>query len=359
MIKKYYLLQQEAPLDTDGAAAIADETARLSSPDGSYQDADDNDGGDSNTDKPIVKGATELPKEAEVTFTPSSDWESLKSLEGFEMPKDISAENEKELLKPWIAKKYDIKVDQPVLHPLAKQIQDMAQENPNISINDLVNDVSSQYVDASKMNTEQKIEFDLYSRYGIHDAEKNPDGLTKEDIREYLEKMTKIEKGEAAKVIDQNIEAYNKSLTEKFQQERQAQYEANYEDIKKTLDNAFGTLRQNLTKVETVYGIPVSQEDHDSYMEEFKKLSIPDKATGERGLDVILSDDVTLYKMFLLATKFGEDKVIELITKGREASKEEILKKLKLTPTFKGSQQRETGHSDLASELDALRRPSM
>lgn len=361
MIKEYYLLQDEAPLDTAGAAALQDEMSRLSAPDGSYEIVEPDDSTVIVKDQPgYVKPAEDVKTDVQTpAFTPSADWDLVKTIEGFEMPKDISAENEKELLKPWIAKKYEIQTTEPVLHPLAKQIQDMANENPDITINDLVNDVSAQYVDSSKMSLDQKIEFDLYARYGRHDAQQNPDGLSEEDVREYIEKMTKIQKSEAGKAIDQNIEEYNKSLTEQFQKDRQEKYEANYENITKALDTAFGTLRQNLSKVESVYGIPVSQEDHDNYMEEFKKLSVPDKATGERGLDAILSDDVTLYKMFLLATKFGEDKVIELITKGREASKEEILKKLKLTPTFKGSQQRDTGHTDFASEIDALSRPSM
>ena len=358
IIKDYYPLMEEAGQEGSGGAGIdtAEELRRLSTPDGQYEqdDTDDDQDGDSATEKTVE--AKKDSSDATAPYTPSKDWDLVKDIEGFEMPKDITADNEKELLKPFIAKKYGI--EESNLHPLAKQIQEMALENPNLTINDIVNDVSSQYVDATKMSIDEKIEFDLYARYGRYDETKNPEGLTDDDIKEYVSKLTKIEKNNLAKIIESQIEEYNNSLTEEFTKSQQQRFEAQYDTLVESLNKHYTKLEADVAKIESVYGVPVNQEEHKAYLEEFKKLTTPDKATGMRGIDEILSNDVTLYKMFLLATKFGEDKVIELITKGRESGKEELMKKLKITPSVTGTRSREQEPNSMEAELELLRRPA-
>ena len=360
MNKEYLMLMnQEGGEGGSGAANVmADELRRLSLPDGvempdnTQGEGDEPDKGDEGSN-----GAGNASQQS-TEYTPSKDWNLVKDIEGFEMPKDINAENEKELLKQFIAKKYGIETSAPELHPLARQIQDMAKDNPEISINDLVNTVSQQYVDASKMTVDQKIEFHLYNRYGEYDETENPEGLTSDDIKDYISKLTKIEKNDLAKAIEININDYNKSLTEEFKANQQKEFESNYNTIIETLNKHYSKLEQDLSVVDTVYGIPVNQDEHKVYIEEFKKLTIPDKATGLRGIDEILSNDVTLYKMFLLATKFGEDKVMELITKGKESGKEELMKKLKITPTSTGTRSREHEPNSREAEIALLTRPA-
>lgn len=335
----------------------ADDISRLTAPEGSYEDDvvdDDTDTQDKGDDAVETRKTVETDTPA--TFTPSKDWELVKDLEGFEMPKDITAENEKELLKPFIAKKYGI--EQPVLHPLAQQIQERAASNPNLSLNDLITEASAQFVDPTKMSTDEKIAFDMYAKYGEYNAESNPDGVTQEDIDEYIKGLSKIQKNEFAKAIEQSINAYNQKVMEDNKLAQQAAYEKQYEGMVENINKYITKLEQDVSSIDNVFGIPVNQEDHKVYLEEFKRLSIPDKATGLRGIDEILSNDVTLYKMYLLATKFGEEKVIEQITKGRESGKAELLKKLKITPVIKGSRERDNGITDFASELEALRRPA-
>ena len=72
-------------------------------------------------------------------------------------------------------------------------------------------------------------------------------------------------------------------------------------------------------------------------MEEFEKALTPDKTTGLRQIDEILSNDMLLYKMYLTLVKHGEEKVMEFITKGKETAKEELFKKLEITPISTGS----------------------
>lgn len=332
---KYFLLDEASGEGEGGSGqsqmSEAEIAQRLSSPEGGYEKPIDTE------EKPIevVK-----PTETTTTYVASPIWGVLKTDEGFTMPEGLTAENEQELIKPFLAKKFGFD-NQPELHPLAKQIQEMASTNPNLTINDLVNEVSEQFVDASKMSADEKISFDLYARYGIYDAEKNPDGLTEDDIKEHIAKLTKIEKQEAAKVIEQNINEYNKKLTDEYKEQNQQKFAEQYEGIVKQTKDAVSKLKIDLSKVDTVFGVPVSQEQHAQYLEEFERIVIPDKATGTRGLDDILSNDMLLYKAYLIMAKFGEEKVIEIMTKGRENAKEEILKKLGLTPNFTGSQARE------------------
>lgn len=359
MNKEYLMLMSpEGDGGTGASDIMADELRRLSLPDGvEMPDNNDDEGDEPDEGSKGSKGAGNASQQG-TEYTPSKDWDLVKDIEGFEMPKDINAENEKELLKPFIAKKYGIETSATELHPLARQIQDMAKENPDITINDLVNTVSQQYVDASKLSVDQKIEFHLLNRYGRYDETDNPEGLTDDDIKEHISKLTKVEKNDLAKNIEKYIEEYNKSLTEDFKANQQKQFEAKYDTIIETLNKHYSKLEQDLSTVENVYGIPVNQDEHKVYLEEFKKLTTPDKATGLRGIDEILSNDVTLYKMFLLATKFGEDKVIEMITKGRESGKEELMKKLKITPTSTGTRSREQEPNSREAEIALLSRPA-
>lgn len=349
MHKLYFILQQEAIDGDQGtgdsfvqSSATPEEIAlRLSSPVGTvFEDITKED------DKEDLKDIKGDDKSTE-THVESPIWDILKSDEGFVMPDEITSENEQELLKTFIAKKFGFDKQQE-LHPLAKQIQEMSASNPNLTINDLVNTVSEQYVDAKKMTADQKISFDLYARYGVYDAEKNPDGLTDDDVAEHIAKLTKVEKQEAAKIIEQNIENYNKKLTDEYKEKQQQQFLAQYDDIVKQTKEAVSKLKIELSKVESIYGVPVSQEDHTKWLEEFERIVTPDKTTGERGLDNILSNDVLLYKTYVIMAKFGEDKVIEMMTKGRESAKEEVFKRLGITPNFSGGNAREyTGGKDV------------
>lgn len=346
MHKLFYFLQEEAPVDgvNGGTGYSPEEIAeRLSKPQGYFEkNEEEKDDDEIILDDNKKEAQLDVSKPTEdkpVDFIASPVWDVLKADEGFTLPENITAENELELLKPFIAKKYGF--EQPELHPLAKQIQDMASTNPNLTINDLVNTVSEQYVDASKMSTDEKISFDLFARYGVYDEEKNPDGLTEDDIKEHISRLTKIEKQEAAKTIEQNINEYNKKLTDEYAENNKKKYEEQYEGIVKQTKEAVSKLKIELSKVESIFGVPVSQEQHAKYLEEFERIATPDKTTHERVLDNILSNDMLLYKVFVAMVKNGEDKVIEIMTKGRESAKEELLKKLEITPSFSGGNTRE------------------
>lgn len=343
---EYFFLNEEANDGGNGgfnqSTATPEEiAARLSSPEGGFIEPIKVEDKTETEEQKAEREALEQQKnENSKAFTESPIWSVFKSDEGFTMPENLTAENEQELMKPFIAKKFGFE-SQPELHPLAKQIQDMSVTNPNLTINDLVNEISEKFVDVSKMTVDEKIAFDLRARYGVYDEEKNPEGLTEDDIKEHIAKLTKIEKQEAAKIIEQNINEYNKKLTDEYQAKNKELFEKEYEGIVAKTKEHISKLKIELSKVDSVFGVPVNQELHSKYLEEFERIVIPDKETGQRGIEEILSNDVLLYKAWLIMAKFGEDKVIEMMTKGRENAKEELLKKLEITPNFSSGNSRE------------------
>ena len=267
-------------------------------------------------------------------FTPSNIWDYFKTDENFKMPENVTKDNEKELLEQQFKSKYEVK---PVLHPLAQQIQDIAEKNPNVSINDILNNVQEEFIDLSKMTTEEKITFHLRSSFGDYDEKDNPEGLTKEDIESHISKLTKIERAALVKQIEANVEQYNKSITESFEAKQKEAVEANYTKTLENNEKYISELKTKAPSLTKIFGVPVSQEQHEAYIEEFKNYITPDKETGKSPMGLYLSDDVNLYKTFIALLKIGEEQVIENITKGREATKEEIFKKLGLSPTFSGT----------------------
>ena len=84
-------------------------------------------------------------------------------------------------------------------------------------------------------------------RYGQYDEEKNPDGLTEQDITDYIAKLSKIEKQDMGKTIEQNINAYNKSLTDEYQEKNKVKFEEQYEGIVKSTKEAVSKLKNQAT----------------------------------------------------------------------------------------------------------------
>lgn len=365
IIKDYLPLMQEAGEGEGGgsAATFQDELARLSASEGSYEQDDTEPNNDDDDDSKTPENEPEDTSngdegnKGEEEYKPTKNWDLFKEDEGFVMPEGITAETEDKLFRDAIAKKFGIEPQE--LHPLAKQIQTMTNDNPNLTINDIVNSMSIQYIDPSKMSVDEKISFDLFSRYGRYDENNNPDGLTDEDVSDYISKLSKIQKNEMSKQIEANIEAYNKELTNKYEEQQKKQFDAAYDDIVNEIDKYTKKLSGDLTNVDKVYGIPVSQEEHEVYLKEFKEALIPNKESRRRPIDQILSDDMTLYKMFLMATKFGEEKVIEAITQGKETAKKELFEKLKITPQPSGSRRSTEEPNSFEAELALLGRPEM
>jgi hypothetical protein len=329
-------MNEETQEGVQGATMSQEEIAsRLGVPEGAVIEQTD-----------VAVEGTETPETEEgqqSDFKPSSYWDIVKDVEGFEMPADVTAENEEELLRPYIAKKFGIEIPEPVkiediLHPVAKKVQDMIESNPQLSVLDIAKELSNDMLDVSHMTEDQLIRMDILDRFGLYDEEKNPDGVTEEEIEDSIEKMSRLDKKQRAALIKDNINAKNESKKLEYAKVAEQQREKAYNEYLQTVEKTCTKLLADLKDTTDIYGVKISQSDLNDYITEFKEFLKPDKATGERKLDQWLSNDQKLFKLFVLDVMQGEDSMKELITQGRESAKEEILNRLKLTPPKKGTQ---------------------
>jgi hypothetical protein len=354
-LKYLYPLLDEVGSSTAGGDdnTAADIAAKLSSPDNGDSDEPDNDSDDD--DSSNTKDDKNKPPVVADDFKPSPIWDVFKSNAEFKLPEGLNKDNESELLEAQLKAKYGSSNED--LHPLAKQINELAKQNPNLSINDLVNDVQSDFIDISKMSVEERISFHLKNIYGDYDEENNKDGMTDDDIKEYIGKLTKVEKNELSRQIEESVNAYNQKIIADYEEKQKESFAANYDKVIAENEKFVTEIKNKISSVDKIFGIPVSQEDHEAYLEEFKQFITPNKETGIRNIDLVLSDDVNLYKIFVALVKNGEGKVLETITKGRESTKEELFKKLGISPNFSSSRDKSDRMDDPESIVNALSQP--
>ena len=355
-----YALEEEADGGAGAAASMseAEIAARLASPDGVYEPKQEESDKGGEEDKK-EEGAVEPNKENGDTFSPSVDWDIVKGIEGFKMPENLTKENEQEMLLPYIKQRFGIEDKrEAVLHPVTQQIQDVLAVNPEMSLTDVVKEISGNIRDASTMSLEDKVRWKIFKEYGgRYDETSNPEGLRDEDVQLHLDKMDVIEKRKMAKDVDAEINAENETSLKAYKEKLAGQYEENYNNIVKNIENASVEIKSNLSSVEDIYGFPVNQEQLGGLIQEFKDFTTPNKETGASKLDEMLSDNTLLFKAFVVLMN-GEEKMRELLTRGREDAKAAILEKLKLTPTFGGSQRGDDRKMTPEQEREALINPA-
>lgn len=289
-------------------------------------------------------------------FIPSEQWKIFSGMDGFEMPKDITKENEAEMMKPFAKKMFGIEDEQKVvLHPLTQKVNDMINSNPDITIGELAKQLSSNILDPKSMSLDEKINYYLLDQYGgKYDEQTNPNGLKDEDIEEYVSKLNTIDKKKIEKEVDIIIEKNNNELMDNYSKERDEQYEKAYNEYLTTIDTSLQKIKNSLSTTEEIYGVKVNSDTIDNYLDEFKEAVTLNKKTGERKIDELLSNDVDLFKFFVLLMQGGEDKVMEIITRGRETAKEDLFIKLGLTPNPEGSQSKSEGNLTLEEKRRRL-----
>lgn len=336
--------------ETGGASVVDDMASRLSSPEGTFTDdftppANPTEG---NGDDVIVDGV-------ESAFKPSAYWDIVKDVEGFTMPEAITADNEMELLRPYVAKKFGIEPvkEQSVnLHPYAAKVQEILSTNPDIDIKQLTTQLVGDNVDYDSMSSDELIRYELYRKYGHYDEQNNKDGLTEDDINDELSKMSKVNKRISADNIRENLKAESIKKQEALKEEVLRRNEQQINEYTESLNKTSSELLVKMTKVNDIYGIKLGQSELPVLIDEFKSfLTIP-KDTGVRKIDEWLSNDENLFKMFVVMVKSGEDSFKELITRGREQAKKDILEKLFHSRTLEGSQGNNLiGNADLRERL--------
>jgi hypothetical protein len=329
----------EEVTDTDGGAPgiveaqepVIDPTLsdRLSQPDGTFTD--------DYQEKPDVAADG-----GQGAFKPSRYWDMVADVQDFTMPTDITKDNEIELLKPYVAKKFGL--DQPVIqpatdiHPYAMKVQEIIEQNPNATLSDIAQQLGSEIIDIDHMSPAELIRMDIINTYGMKDETTNPEGFTDEDIEEHLSTMTKLQRTQSSDLIKQKYKTINEQKQNEYTTQINERNEKVYNEYMENLDNVHTKLVAEFNNTSDIYGIKLGQPEIKVYIDEFKEFLLPDKTTGIRKLDTWLSNDQTMFKLFVIASKLGENRVREIITQGREQAKLDILNKFGLTVPKEGKQ---------------------
>lgn len=352
-MKRHFMLM--APEDGEGGGGGGQQTLtpeqireRVAATDGTFTDVV----------PPVVKPADQNNPPAGGEFTQSPFWDAVKDVEGFVMPEAITAENEQELLRPYLAKKFNLHVEPvqetvPVeLHPYAKKVQEMVAANPDLTLVDITKQLGSEIIDPSKMSSDELIRIDLFERNGHYDEATNPEGLTDQDVNDYIDSLSKIDKKQRGDLIRESIINRNKQKEEEFRQAQTAAEEQAFTSYVGELNKNLEDLFAKLNNTSDIYGVKLSQTELNDYFEEFKEFVTPDKTTKTRKMDAWLSDNLTLFKLYVMSVQQGEDSFRELLTQGRESAKEDIFKKLRIQPGQQGAQ----GQRVNTKDPDTIRR---
>lgn len=323
---------------------------RLGSPEGTFTD-------DVIVDDPVEN----RPDDNSSEFKPSQYWDLFKNDEGFTMPENVTSENENDLLKPFIAKKFGFESNQQnqieAYHPYAKKINDIAKGNPNITAKDIVDAFSVDAVDYSSMPSDELIRLDLYEKYGKYNEETNPEGITDDDADEYLSKLDKIEKRKMSDSIRAERIQKQNDIKSTFDADITKARETAYNSYIQEVETSTKNLLASFKNTSDIYGIKVGQSDIESYVKDFKDFITPDKETGIRKLDEWLNNDESLFKLFVLSVKTGEKGIKELLTRTKENAKQEAFEKLGLTEDKRGVQGEQFNSEDPEAVRQRLSRP--
>lgn len=328
MLRKKYFLMDEAGQEGAGGGAGPTIEERLAAPAGTYDDeviVDESGQQQQQNDNPPA------------TYTANPIWNQFKDLEGFAMPENITEENEFELMKPFLEKKLNVqpKIN---LHPLAQTVQQLATQNPEMTLDELLGTINPLTIDPSKMSNDDLVRSNYIRQFGLYDETTNPDGLTEDDIRAEIENMTKINKLSIARAERETIISERENSLNAFQQQSENEFNNGIEAANKAIEESIPLLVAEVGKNTDIYGIKFSQPELTNYMEEYKEFLKPDPKTGLSKFGEWLSNDLNIFHTWLLQVKIGESNMKEVITEAREGSKKKIFESLRLTPTLAGGQ---------------------
>lgn len=246
-------------------------------------------------------------------FKPSSHWETVRELmpeeqrESFEIPEDVNAENEIELLREafkGVVSDGPSKQQNPngVYHPLALDLQQQAIEKGKDFDPVKWFEEKKTYFDSEALQSRPDDELvieSLVKQYGLK-SEENPNGLEMSEYEAHVAKMSPLEKKiEAGKVREQ---LQTEASRYKFDPENfKAPEPPKPEDIKRSFEDAFGKTKDELT----IGGIDISKAIDDKSKEAMQNMFIPE-ADGYSKMQKMLADDKVLLKLAFLESA-GDD----------------------------------------------------
>lgn len=259
----------------------------------------------------------ETPKGEEPQFVPNPTWTILNEKFGVEVPKDLTPENEMEVLKTTMDK---IKPEPVQLHPIAQELNAKLAD-PEFKFEDWVKQVS----DSNNLINLTGKDF-LLKAYALEFPDATPEDISQ--IVEDLEKsgMLKLQELEKKKSFKLQIEEQRKS----FEQQTIQQQQKLLEEENKRVDGELTTLFANTKKIDEIYGIPISEAEKESFNKTFSELVRRDKE-GKAPLMEMLQSNEDLWK-FAYFILNGNQKLKEALFNAKEGTKAEIWKSLKTVP---------------------------
>lgn len=270
-------------------------------------------------------------------FKPSPYWEFYKQKlpedqrESFKLPENLSKENEVELLDGHFKSIYSpnteglIEVDK--LHPFAKEVVELAKTqefNPDDFIKTKAGSLS--LLNASD---DELIRAEYIEKVGVK-SEKNPNGLTEEDIKSGIESMNLLDKKVRANEIREKKRA-------EFQRSNVTDPEVIKNNIQKhntevtTFANEFFEKNKASAEVRNVLGIDIGESNFaklkEAYVNDFS-VNKEGKITGMEKLDQNL---MKVY-MFLTYEKEISELIKESVSKAKNEGRGGVFDKLHLSP---------------------------
>jgi hypothetical protein len=260
--------------------------------------------------------------------------------EDYKIPDGLTKENYTETLVKETFRLYDSKLPAEVKEFYA-----------HIQKGGTAEDFKPSTIDLNKLPTDDVLTF--YFEQEMLKTDENPDGMTKEEIADYVKNMDTMQKRLQAKSIR---EASNKQK-EINDTKQKTEYEERVkkETIEANTKNGqiIDTFVEKYKNIKDIYGMPVSPEQVAEFGKEFKELMTQDE-TGVSPAQRIIFDNEAFFKLMFLAKKAGYTQDFL-----REAKNQEIQgfkNKLPGQPaSFQSSAQKNTSGPD----LDRLAAPAI
>lgn len=293
-------------------------------------------------------------------FIPNALWEDLSKVEGFKMPDGLTKDNEVELLKKALV---DNKLAEPEqvktpaelaaietekekdkykgLDPEAIAFMKYKEANPTGTMSDFIrqrNIIS----DMISLSDKDFMKAHLESQYGLFDKDKNPDGLTQEEIDDAVSAL------ETNKQLP--LEAKKlKAAYRKMDKEQAVDNTPAPEVIEKQkVDEAVTAIKTDLNKlfvdtgkINEISGIKVSKADLAEINTAFEKAVLPNEQ-GKVPIIEMLQSDRLLWNFFATAY-MGDEKIKGALVDAKESTKDKLLSKLGLKPINVSGRQADTG----------------
>lgn len=293
-----------------------------------------------------------LKAPAAAEFTPNPLWNELSGVDGFVMPVDLTSENETVLLKKALVdgglasgevtpKPNDNPVNAPVVDPEYNAYLTWKELNPDKGLNDYVMDNTEDL--AYLKFSDQDFMDEYYKReYGIYDEVKNPDGLTQQQIDDAIETLsTSNQLPIEARKLKSSIIKNQDTLAQDKRAETQRTVEANRVTSQQAIETDLQKLFVETNKITELNGVKISKADVTSINDAFKKAVLPDTQGNVPIVEMLRSND-NLWKFFAVQFQ-GDSRVKDALFNATDSTKDELIKKLGLTPRLSGGRQSDLG----------------